>query len=436
MQNIDVTSILDKAPINKQHFILVFWCSVIMLFDGYDMVIYGSLLPHLMNDWQLSAQQAGFLGSASLIGMMIGAVTLTIAADKFGRKRIVLFCTTLFSLAVLSNCFADNPANFFICRLFTGIGLGGAIPTMVTIIKEMAPSDYRNRLINFMLAMYGVGAILSGLAGLFLIPVLGWQAVFILGGLSILLLPLLYKTFPESVRYLVQKNLQHEVIHALKKLNPNHQHQEGMLYINEGVGSEQKTSLLNLFNHGRAFQTILIWLCFAMIMLMVYGVNTWLPKLMNISGYSLGASITFLVVLNIGNIFGTMLFGALADKWGVKSTLILGLLICACAIAALGLHPPMLLLHTLLLIAGGVMFGSLSVAHALAADFYPTSIRSTGIGFSAAMGRFGAIGGPLLGGLILSMQLPFELNFIVFAIPGVIGALVIGLFYIKMKAIE
>ena len=118
MQNIDVTSILDKAPINKQHFILVFWCSVIMLFDGYDMVIYGSLLPHLKNDWQLSAQQAGFLGSASLIGMMIGAVTLTIAADKFGRKRIVLFCTTLFSLAVLSNCFADNPTNFFICQFF------------------------------------------------------------------------------------------------------------------------------------------------------------------------------------------------------------------------------------------------------------------------------------------------------------------------------
>lgn len=431
MQNVDVIGILDKAPLNKQHIILVFWCSLIMLFDGYDMVIYGSLLPHLMNDWQLSAQQAGFLGSASLIGMMIGAVTLTMAADKLGRKRIILLCTTLFSIAVLANCFADDPPSFFICRLLTGFGLGGAIPTMVTIIKEMAPSHYRNRLINFMLAIYGVGAILSGLAGLFLIPVLGWQSVFIFGGLSILLLPLLYKTFPESIHYLVKNNLQQDVIQSLKKLNPKHQHQEGMVYVNESIGAEQKTSLLNLFNDGRAIKTFLIWLCFAMLMLTVYAVNTWLPKLMNVGGYSLGSSITFLLVLNIGNIFGTILFGVLADKFGAKPTLICGLLICSLAISALGFHPPTLVLHTLLLVSGGVMFGSLSVAHALAADFYPTHVRSTGIGFAAGMGRFGAIAGPLLGGIILTLHLPFEQNFLIFAIPSLVAAFSIRLFNIN-----
>ena len=405
-----------------------------MLFDGYDMVIYGSLLPHLMNDWQLSPERAGVLGSASLIGMMVGAMSFTIAADQLGRKKIILLCTTVFSLAVILNSFANNPTSFFVLRFFTGMGLGGAVPIMVTIIKEMAPSTHRNRLINFMLAMYGVGAILSGLAGLFLIPAFGWQSVFVLAGLSIFLLPLLYKTFPESVSFLIQTQQQQKVVQSLRKLNPFHQHQADMVYVNEVASPDQKTSLLSLFRDGRGFKTLLIWLSFAMLMLMVYGVNTWLPKLMNVGGYTLGSSITFLVVLNIGNIFGTMLFGALADKWSAKPTLIFGFLVCAVSISSLGFHPPTLLLYLLLILAGGVMFGSLSVVHALAADFYPTQIRSTGVGFAAAIGRFGAIAGPLFGGSLLAMQLPFEYNFIVFAIPGLIGAMAMSLFIPKSKS--
>ncbi|TCM59172.1 MFS transporter, partial [Acinetobacter calcoaceticus] len=257
MQNVDVVAILDRAAMNKNHMILVFWCSLIMLFDGYDMVIYGSLLPHLMNDWQLTPQKAGLLGSASLIGMMVGAATLTMAADKFGRKKIILTCTSLFSVAVIFNIFASDPISFFICRFFTGVGLGGAVPIMVTMIKEMAPSMHRNKLINFMLAFYGLGAILSGLAGLFLIPVFGWESVFVLAGVSILVIPLLNKTFPESVSFLIQKDRQEEVVDSLKQLNPTHLHQPDMMCAEKigglnlvnytyssGVYHEQKTSEL------------------------------------------------------------------------------------------------------------------------------------------------------------------------------------------------
>ncbi|TCM66401.1 MFS transporter [Acinetobacter calcoaceticus] len=205
-----------------------------------------------------------------------------------------------------------------------------------------------------------------------------------------------------------------------------------MVYINESLTRVEKSTALNLFTDGRAIKTLLLWLCFGMLMLMVYGVNTWLPKMMNVGGYSLGSSITFLVVLNIGNIFGTMLFGVLADRWGPKITLIFGFLVCAFSISLLGFHPPTTLLYILLLLAGGVMFGSLSVIHGLAADFYPTHIRSTGIGFAAAMGRFGAIAGPLVGGSVLAMNLPFEQNFMVFAVPGLIGAIAIS-FFIQKK---
>ncbi|SEO25225.1 MFS transporter [Acinetobacter sp. yr461] len=428
MQNVNAVGLIDQASLNKHHKILVFWCAIIMLFDGYDLVIYGSVLPHLMTEWNLSPQTAGLLGAASLMGMMLGAITLGMAADKFGRKNIIIGCTILSSLAVTLNGFAHDTNTFFICRLLTGIGLGGAVPNLVTIIKEMAPSTHRNRLINFVLAFYGVGAIISGLAGLFLIPRFGWQITFWIAGICIFLIPFMYKTFPESISYLIHKNRQVEVITTLEKLNPKHKHQHGMLYVVEMTGSSQKIPVIGLFTEAKALRTLLIWCGFAMVMLMVYGLNTWLPKLMNVGGYSLGSSITFLVTLNIGAILGTLICGVLADKLGAKKTLIFGYLVAAISISCLGFHPPALILTVLLIIAGGATVGSMSVIHTLAADFYPANIRSTGVSFAAAMGRFGAISGPLFGGFLLAVNLPFEQNFMVFAIPGVIGALAIALF--------
>lgn len=428
MQKVNAIGLIDQTSLNKHHKLLVFWCSIIMLFDGYDLVIYGSVLPHLMTERQLSPQTAGLLGAASLMGMMIGAITLGMAADKFGRKNIIMSCIILASVAVAMNGFTHDTTTFFICRLLTGIGLGGAVPNLVTIIKEMAPSTHRNRLITLVLAFYGVGAILSGLSGLFFIPSIGWQITFWIAGLFIFIIPVMYKTFPESISYLIHKNRQADVVKTLEKFNPQHQHQPEMTYVIDLTDHSQKIPIVGLFTEGKALGTLLIWCGFAMVMLMVYGLNTWLPKLMNVGGYSLGSSISFLVTLNIGAILGTLIFGIIADKLGTKKTLIFGYLLSVISISCLGFHPPAILLTLLLIIAGGATVGTMAVIHALAADFYPTNVRSTGVSFSAAMGRFGAISGPLFGGFLLAAHLPFEQNFMVFSIPGIIGAIAIALF--------
>lgn len=427
MQKINAIGLIDQTTLNKHHKLLVFWCSIIMLFDGYDLVIYGSVLPHLMTEWALSPQTAGLLGAASLMGMMIGAVTLGMAADKFGRKNIIICCVILASIAVALNGFAHNTQTFFICRLLTGIGLGGAVPNLVTIIKEMSPNTHRNRLITLMLSFYGVGAILSGISGLFFIPRFGWQITFWVAGLFIFVIPFIYKTFPESISYLIHKNRQADVVKTLEKFNPQHRHQPEMQYVVDLTPPSQKIPVIGLFTEGKGLGTLLIWCGFAMVMLMVYGLNTWLPKLMNVGGYSLGSSISFLVTLNIGAILGTLIFGIIADKIGTKKALILGYLLSIISISCLGFHPPAIILTLLLIIAGGATVGTMAVIHALAADFYPTNMRSTGVSFAAAMGRFGAISGPLFGGFLLAVNLPFEQNFMVFSIPGIIGAIAIGL---------
>lgn len=437
MQKVNAIGLIDRTTLNKHHKLLVFWCSIIMLFDGYDLVIYGSVLPHLMTEWALSPQTAGLLGAASLMGMMIGAVTLGMAADKFGRKNIIICCIVLASLAVALNGFAHNTQTFFICRLFTGVGLGGAVPNLVTIIKEMSPNTHRNRLITLMLSFYGIGAILSGISGLFFIPRFGWQITFWVAGLFIFVIPFIYKIFPESISYLIHKNRQADVVKTLEKFNPQHQHQPEMQYVVDLTPPSQKIPVMGLFTEGKGLGTLLIWCGFAMVMLMVYGLNTWLPKLMNVGGYSLGSSISFLVTLNIGAILGTLIFGIIADKIGTKKALIFGYLLSVLSISCLGFHPPAILLTLLLIIAGGATVGTMAVIHALAADFYPTNMRSTGVSFSAAMGRFGAISGPLFGGFLLAINLPFAQNFIVFSIPGIIGAISIALFkHRKSSAIQ
>ncbi|MEN5035144.1 aromatic acid/H+ symport family MFS transporter [Pseudomonas sp. TWI929] len=425
MQRISAVGILDTAKLSRFHFLLVFWCSFIMLFDGYDLVIYGSVLPHLMTEWNLTPSQAGMLGSSSMLGMMVGAVLLGTTADRFGRRPIILFCVALFSVAAFANAFAVDSITFAICRFLTGVGLGGVVPNLVTILKEMAPTQYRNRLINLMLSFFAVGGLLSALAGIYLIPMLGWHSPFYIAGLSLLCLPLLYKTLPESVAYLVHKKRHDDVGALLQRINPNHRHISGAKYEVDVVANTAGTSMASLFSDARAFATLMVWVAFGMCMLMVYGLNTWLPKLMNSGGYPLGSSITFLLIMNIGALFGQLASGFVADRWGCKATLLVFFALSAISISLLGVRPGPVTLYALLLVAGGATVGCLSVVHTLAADIYPANARSTGVSMAAAVGRCGAVAGPLLGGYLYSLSLPFEQNFLLFGLPGVVAVIAV-----------
>ena len=189
--------------------------------------------------------------------------------------------------------------------------------------------------------------------------------------------------------------------------------------------------LPQLFSKGQALATVLLWVAFAMCMLMSYGLNTWLPKLMAHGGYPLGSSLAFLVTLNVGATVGALFGGWLADRLGVQRTLALFFVLAALSLAALGFKPGPILLNLLLLIAGATTIGTLAVIHAYASISYPAHIRSTGVGWAAGIGRLGAIAGPMLGGSLLALDLPFQQNFLAFALPGVIGALAIVCIHVR-----
>lgn len=426
MRNIDVHPIIDNAKFNRFHWTVLFWCSLIIIFDGYDLVIYGVVLPVLMQEWGLTPMQAGTLGSYALFGMMFGALIFGPMSDRYGRKRVIAICVVLFSLFTVLNGFARNPTEFGLCRFIAGLGIGGVMPNVVALMTEYSPKKVRTTLVAIMFSGYSVGGMLSAGLGMYLIPAFGWSSVFFIAGIPLLLLPLVLRSLPESIGFLLHAKRDAEAGIMLSRLEPSFRTSPSDRY-SMPTGKTAHVSLVALFKERRALSTLMFWVAFFMCLLMVYALASWLPKLMTQAGYGLGSSLSFLLVLNFGAIFGAVGGGYIADRLHLKTVLVVFFVIAAFSISLLGYKSPTPVLYLLVAAAGATTIGSQILLYAFVAQFYPMAIRSTGIGWASGVGRTGAIVGPILGGTLLAMAMPLHYNFMVFAIPGAIAAVAIAL---------
>jgi AAHS family benzoate transporter-like MFS transporter len=312
---------------------------------------------------------------------------------------------------------------FTVCRFLTGIGLGAMVPNVVALMSEMSPRNHRNIMVTIVLSFYSVGGVIAALIGQAVTPVVGWQANFLIAGLQLLGFPILLRGLPESVIYLLLRERYAEAAPILKRLAPNSQVSPESLARLTQARSDTPTRSIDLFTRGRAADTLLLWTAMAMCMLMVYGLSTWLPKLMAASGYSIVSGLAFLITLNVGALLGGLLSGWLADRYGGKATLILFFAAAAVSIALLGYRQNVVILNLLLLCAGATTIGTLCIESAFAAEQYPSNIRSTGVGWATAAGRLGAIAGPPIGGYLLSQNFSVRFSFMVFAISGVVAVI-------------
>lgn len=429
MKAINVANMIDESKFNKFHGIVLFWCAFVIIFDGYDLVIYGSVLPILMKEWGLTPTQAGSLGSAALIGMMLGALIFGPLADKLGRKGVILFCLSIFSLFTGLIGISQGPVEFGIYRFIAGLGLGGVMPNAIALMTEYSPRKLKSTLVSIMFSGYSVGGMLAAGLAILLIGQFGWRSLFFVGALPLLFLPLMYKTLPESPRFLLIKNEQTKIGTILTKVNPAFSYDKTQTFALP-KGEESGVPVIKLFTNGRAVSTLLFWVSFFMCLLMIYGLNTWLPKLMDGAGLSV-SGLMFLLILNFGAIFGAIFGGRLADKFGSKSVLIGFFIAAATSLTLLGLVQNIIILYILVAIAGATTIGTQIITNAYISQYYPTEIRSSGLGWALGIGRLGAIAGPIIGGVLLTMSLPFYQNFLAFAIPGVIGA--IALTFVQNK---
>ena len=248
-----------------------------------------------------------------------------------------------------------------------------------------------------------------------------------------LALPILWKFLPESLMFLTKKGETEKVREIVQKIAPEQAIQpETTFKLNEPVAGDD-APLKALFQQGRTFSTMMFWVAFFMCLLMVYALGSWLPKLMIQAGYSLGASMIFLFALNIGGMVGAIGGGALADRFHLKPVLTTMLTLGAIALILLGFNSPQMVLYGLIAIAGAATIGSQILLYTFVAQFYPTAVRSTGMGWASGIGRIGAIVGPVLTGALLTFELPHQMNFLVIAIPGVIAALAVFMVNLKVS---
>ena len=429
MAKVNPTKIIWTSKFNKFHLVLFIWSFMIILFDGYELFVYGTAFPLIMDELGLDSVVAGTMGSYGLFGMMFGAFIFGVLADKIGRKKVILINVLIFSLFTFLCGFAETATVFYFpfhCWTRTWWNM----PNVAALVMDYAPNSMKIRLVSLTLVSFAVGGALSPTVGVLLTESFGWASVFIVAGLPLLGLPFMMKQLPESTSYLIRTGQKKKLFETLSKVNPEFTYNLDD-EIEEVKVEQVKSPIMGLFKGNRALSTIAFWLTFFCSLLMVYGLNTWLPKLMIEAGYGLNSSLTFLIALQSGAVIGILALSNLCEKYGSKKILVPAYIAGAIALTLLGFGGNTVVVFILVAIAGAATTGTQVLIQAYATAFYPADMRSTGIGVASGVGRLGGMMGPIIGGFLLTLTLPNYMNFMVFAVAGIVAA--VALILIKDK---
>ena len=422
MRHIDLHKLADEARFSGFHRGVLLWCALIIIFDGYDLAVAGIALPSIMKQMGVSATNAGFMVSSALFGMMFGAIFLGTVADRIGRRMAIAICIGLFSVFTAAAGLCSDPLTFSVMRFLAGLGIGGVMPNVVAQMTEYAPRKLRSTLVTLMFSGYAVGGMLAAVVGKGLIESYGWQSVFLAAGLPVLLIPVILKSLPESMPYLIKTQQVARLQALAARLDPGFRPQPDDLFDLPRQDRDASAPIGKLFQDGRGFSTVMFWVAFFMCLFMVYALSSWLTKLMAGAGYTLGSALTFVLVLNFGGMFGAIGGGWLADRFHIKHVLVGMYLLAAASITLLGYPVPTPVLFVLVGLAGASTIGTQIVTYAYVGQYYPMAVRSTGIGWASGVGRSGAILAPIVIGSLVSMALPLEKNFLAIAVPALVAA--------------
>src|ERR1700716_4065904 len=330
---------------------------------------------------------------------MIGALIFGPLADRIGRKKIIILSTLAFGIGTLATAFIRDVNPLLVIRFLTGLGLGGAMPNAVAMTSEFSPHRRRATMVMIMFCGFSVGAALGGFLAAALIPQFGWRSVFVVGGLAPLaLVPVLALRLPESVRFLALTGRAHERVgELLRDIATNGAFAPGTQYTVHEPGLAG-IPVLHLFKEKRTVVTLLLWVVFFMSLLDLYFLSNWLPTVLNDLGATVSASAAIGSMLQVGGVVGTFALGSIIDRFSFRA-LALVYFIAVFAVGAIGpLGHSVVFITTAIFVAGFCMVGGQIAANALAAGFYPTSVRSTGVGWALGIGRIGSVIRPPVGG--------------------------------------
>ncbi|EME65417.1 gentisate transporter [Rhodococcus ruber BKS 20-38] len=368
-------------------------CWLFVVFDGYDLIVYGNVISSLQDEWGISAATAGTLGSLAFLGMMIGAVLAGRLSDAIGRKQAVIGCVVVLSVFTTLCAVATGPIMFGAMRLIAGLGLGGLVPTSNALAAELVPPRWRAAVATMMMSGVPIGGSVAALLGIPVIPNWGWRPMFLFA-----LVPL-FVLVPLALKYLPNTHSKTDA--------PT------------GGGFRE---LL-----GSRFRTISIMFALVTVVTLLawYGLGTWLPKLMLNEGTDLGSALTFALALNLGAVAGSFITAWGGVRFGTVPTSIVAAFVAGVALLALLLSPPTAIVYAIFVLAGVGTHGTQCLIIAAVASYYPDHLRGTALGWALGVGRIGAVAAPQIGGLLLAAGLGANSNFILFGVSALIASLLL-----------
>lgn len=410
---------------------VVILCFLTLVADGYDLIVYGATVPRLLEEpgWGLTPQAAGLIGSWTLMGLMVGLAAAGPMTDRIGRRNLIMIGVLWFSIGSALCALAGSPFALGMARFVTGIGLGGVVPSAVALTVEYAPRNRRQMYNALTLTGYSVGGIISALVAIALLQSHGWRTLYAMGGLYVVILPVMYFLLPESVSFLVERGRMDEARRTAERYSLDIEQilrDQQAQRRPQGAAAGARGYRLLMSAEFRSSALLFAFVTFC-VQLIVYGLNAWLPQLMRKAGYPLGSSLQFLLVMQLGAVAG-MLGGAwLADRLGSKRVIIPFFMIGGLSLIALSQKLEFAWLMLAVFGAGVGSIGTSSLIYGYIATHFPASCRGSALGASQALGRFGSILGPAIGGWIIGANLAMHWNFYAFLVPAVLAAMIVPL---------
>lgn len=399
------------------------WCAVLL--DGFDLVIMGTVTPSLLayKPWGLNAAGATWLVTVGLIGMTIGALLIGYMTDLLGRRKLLIAAVAIFSLLTFACAFAPNPFVFGTIRFFAGLGLGGCLPTAIAMVNEFARSLGRSgRTTTVLMTGYHVGAVLTAVLALWFIKSGpdDWRILFVWGAVpALILVPLMLWQLPESPAWLLTKGRRAEA-EAISVANGIPV--EALAAAPDVSAEDRAVSWRTLFEPHYLRRTLALAITSFCGLILVYGLNNWLPTIMRDAGYPLGAAFTFLLLLNVGAIAGLLIAGWVGDRLNTGIASVIWFYAAAVLLALLSIKMQQVVLFVVVFIAGIFVFSGQVLVYAFTSENHPAKIRATALGFVAGIGRIGAITGPILGGWVVGAGMTQPWAFYGAALVGVVAA--------------
>ncbi len=427
---IDVQALIDERPLSAAQRRLIALCFLVVAIDGFDTAIIGFIAPAIRGEWGLDVRALGPLFAAGLFGLMLGAFAIGPLTDRYGRKTMLVVSIVWFGAAGLASAFSPDLTWLIGLRFLTGLGLGGAMPTSITLTSEYCPRARRSSLVTLMFCGFTIGSALGGVAAARVVATYGWRPLLIAGGvLPLALAPVLWMRLPESVRYLVLRGSQIARIAAvLRRIVPDADF-AGATFV--GATSPGAAPIRQLFEPGLRTGTLLLWLAFFMSLLVVYLLSNWMPTLIQRSGVTLSRASLITAMFQVGGTVGAIAIGRVMDRFNPHHVLGTSYVLAAVFVSLMGMATTTPWLMTVAVFgAGFCVSGGQVGANALSAAFYPTACRATGVSWANGVGRSGSIVGSLTGGAMLAQGWSLPAIYGLVAIPAVISAtaiLVLGM---------